>query len=334
MPLMPSDIPQALEAMLKVIYLEEAAAAKPDYPRVCTQVDTTQETQTYGWVGSPPAIREWVDERVAKGLTPSAFSLKDRTWEATIAVSRREMENDQMGVIQNRVRDLARRMAQGIDELAFSMLLNANQSAYAAAYGYSWDNYDKNGTKTASTIYFADTDHVYPAPAEYTTAQSNKGTAAFTVSDLFACYTAMMTWKDDRGKILPYKPDLLICAPQIYKTCLEALAPLTVVAANATTYNNMAPSLGLDLIMSPYWADDLSSNSANWALACTSGVTKPLILQIFTPAANGQLFEFSALEGSSDNGFMRDTYYYGIRGRWMLGYGDWRSYYLNVVAGS
>ena len=332
MPLMPSDIPQTLNAILKVVFLEELSKLEPTYTRVCTQVDTTQETQDYGWVGAPPAIREFIDERVGKGLAVSGFKITDKTWEATLAVSRRSLENDQMGEIKSRIREMARQMVMGVDEYAWTMLRESYTAAGAAAYGYSWDNYDKNGTKTASTIYFTDTDHVYPAPAEYQTAQDNFPDDAFTVADLFTQYTTMMTWKDDRGKISPHKPDLLIASPKIWKTCIEAVAPLTVVAANATTYNNMAPSLGLDVMMCPYWAADVAGGTNNWALACTSGVTKPLILQVFTPAANGQLFEFSSLEGNSDNGFMRDMYYYGIRGRWNIGYGDWRNWIYNAIA--
>ncbi len=325
MPVMPSDVPQVLEAVMKTVYLQELANLKPDYARVCKQVNTTQETQDYGWMGTPPAIREFVDERVAKGLAVAGMKITDKTWEGTIAVSRRELENNQYGVIQERVRMLAQRMAQGIDELAFTMLY---YHCKTATYGYSFDQYDKDGNiRTDATMTFSDTDHSYPPPAEYTTSQSNYGTAALSASAVFADYGAMMTWKDDRGKIIPYKPDLLMVAPALYETALQIVTPLSLPVASATAYANVSSRLGLDVMVVPYWAAN-ASYAGSWALAKTDGIEKPLILQVFTPAANGQLFEFSALEGNSDNGFMRDVFYYGIRGRWNLGYGDWRTYYF------
>jgi len=329
MPLMPSDVPQYLEAALKVIFFEELANLKPDYQRICTTINTTQETQDYGWIGSPPAIREFIDERVGKGLAVSGLKVTDKTWEATIAISRRMLENDQLGAVKMRIQELAQRMVQGVDELAFTVLGNSANNTY----GYSFDNYDKDGTLRGTSVTMSDDSHTYPEPAEYTGTQDNYDTDALAEDDLFAAYTAMMSWKDDRGKIIPHKPDLLVTGPTNHMTALQILTPMTYAIAAAAGYVNVAPTLGLDLLITPYFnSTNIASGEDSWALCRTSGTMKPLILQLFTPAANGQLFEFTALEGNSDNGFMRDTYYYGIRGRWNIAYGDWRNIYFNLVA--
>ena len=44
-------------------------------------------------------------------------------------------------------------------------------------------------------------------------------------------------------------------------------------------------------------------------------------------------FEFEALEANSEEGFMRDRYLYGIRGRYNVGFGDWRCAYGSTGAG-
>lgn len=327
MPVMPSDVPQYLEAALKVIFLQEVNTLKPDYERVCTTIKTTQETQDYGWVGSPPAIREFIDERVGKGLAVSGMKITDKTWEATLAISRRTLENDQIGAIHTQIREMAQRMIQGVDEYAFTML----RESYLGVYGSGFDNWDKNGASRGS-VYFTSDSHTYPEPAEYTTVQDNYTTGALTDTTLWTAYTKMMTVKDDRGKIMPHKPDLIVCAPQVWKTALQLVTPMTLSVAATVAYANVSPQLQLDVLPSPYWVDVTAGNAKNcWALARTTGTMKPLILQLFSPAANGQLFEFSSLEGNSDNGFMRDMYYYGIRGRWNMAYGDWKNWEMAVV---
>jgi phage major head subunit gpT-like protein len=325
---MPSDVPQVLEAVMKTVFLEEQASLNPSYTRVCELVESNQETQDYGWVGSPPAIREFTDERLPKGLAVSGFKITDKTWEATIGVSRRELENNQYGIIKRRIQSLARRMIQGVDERAWTML----RESYTSTYGRSFDNYDKNGALRSNTIYFADTDHVYPEPAEYTTAQDNFPDDALTEADLFTQYGTMATWKDDRGKIIPYIADLLVCSPKVYPTGLKIVQPAPIIPAAATAYVSVGQHLNLEVMMCPYWASDTAANTNNWALASTKGGNKPLFLQVFAPAANGQLFEFTSLEGSSDSGFHRDMFYYGIRGRWEIGYGDWRTWIYNAIA--
>ena len=43
--------------------------------------------------------------------------------------------------------------------------------------------------------------------------------------------------------------------------------------------------------------------------------------------------EFNALEVNSETGFMRDKYLYGIRGRYNVGFGDWRTAYGSTGTG-
>lgn len=338
MPIVSSDIPRLIELGMKTVFLEEIKNLSPSYDKICTTVPVGQESVSYGWIGKPPAIREFIDERVGKGSAQYGMSIKDKTWEATISVSRRAIENDQYGAIMMQVRQLAQSMVQGVNKRAWEALREANSATGAARHGRSFDNYDKNGDLiSGSTIYYASASHVYPDPAEYKGTQSNcitTATNALSSSSLWHNYGDMTTFLDDRGEIIgDNTPNLLIVPPKLAETATQLLtAGAMVVPSAAMGYVNTVPKLGLELEICPYWVADVANNTQNWALAKTNGVVKPLILQLFTPAANGQLFEFSALEGSSDNGFMRDQFYYGIRGRWEIGYGDWRSFNLAITA--
>jgi phage major head subunit gpT-like protein len=334
-----SDIPRLIEAGLKATFYEEVDTGRKDYERLCTRVDTTQETQDYGWVAGLPTMREFTDERVPKGLMQYGTKITDKTWEATIGVSRRAIENDQYGQIMIKVRELAREALDFVNRRALIALRESNSATGAASYGRSWDNYDKDGTQNSATIYFADTDHSYPKPAKYTTSQANKAANALSGANLGLAINAMLTWKPENfvaadantHRYVARNPDLLIVPPKLQWTARELLNNAQKPDA---TYNTGNVYQGIvDLMVAPEWAADVANNTQNWGLACTTGVTKPLILQVFTPATSGgSIFEFSSLEGNSEAGFMRDMYYYGVRSRFEIGYGDWRNWYLNVVA--
>ncbi|MBZ0214637.1 MAG: Mu-like prophage major head subunit gpT family protein, partial [Nitrospirae bacterium] len=113
MALTKSDIPDLLLPGLKAEFalayrnqLDQSVAEK-----VATVINTTQPIQKYGWLGTVPPMREFVDERRPSGLTANAVSIEDKVFESSISVDRRAIEDDQLDLIKLRIRDLATRVA-------------------------------------------------------------------------------------------------------------------------------------------------------------------------------------------------------------------------------
>ncbi|HUV03641.1 MAG TPA: Mu-like prophage major head subunit gpT family protein [Armatimonadota bacterium] len=300
MAIVKSDIPKLLEAGLRAIFFDAYEASPGDWERIATIVPSEHDTEKYAWLGSVPKMREFKDERIPAGLLPHDYSIKNKTWEASIAVERAALEDDQYGQIKLRVQGLAEEAKRHQDELAFSLLKD----------GFANLGYDSQ--------YFFDTDH---AEGESGT-QSNKGTSALSASSLQAAFTAIMKFKDDKGKPMGVVPDTLVVPPDLKWTAMELLesvyAPDT--AAGKTEMRKNVLSGALDLIVSPYLAD-----SNDWFLLCTKRVVKPIIFQSRVPV------EFTALEANSENGFLRDEYVYGVRARYNVGYGLWQLAYGNQV---
>ena len=125
------------------------------------------------------------------------------------------------------------------------------------------------------------------------------------------------------GNLLALEPDRLVVPPDLKWTAMELLesvyAPDT--AAGKTEMRKNVLSGALDMIVSPYLSD-----SNDWLLLCTKRVVKPIIFQSRVPV------EFAALEASSENGFMRDEYVYGVRARYNVGYGLWQLVYGSQVS--
>jgi phage major head subunit gpT-like protein len=304
MALVKSDMPRFLEAGLKTVFFEAYDAVPGDWERIATVIPSEQDTETYAWLGSVPRMREFKDERIPAGLLEHGYTIKNKTWESSIAVDRAAIEDDLYGQIKLRVQGLARESKRHTDEIIFSLL----------STGF--------GSVCHDGQYFFDTDHAEGESG----AQSNKGTAALAAASLQDAITAMMKFKDDRGKPLGIVPDVLVVPPDLQWTAMELLNSTyypDMIAAGTGSQKLAANQLKgrLEIVVSPYLTD-----TNDWFLLATKWIVKPIIFQSRVPV------EFAALEGTSEAGFMRDQYVYGVRARYNAGFGLWQTAFGSQVA--
>ncbi len=301
MPVVKSDIPKLLEAGLRAVFFDAYESYSGDWERIATVVPSENDTEKYAWLGATPRMREFKDERIPASLLEHDYSIKNKTWEASIAVDRAALEDDQYGQIRLRIQGLADEARRHQEEMVFTLLKD----------GFNTLCYDGQ--------YFFDTDH---SVGESGT-QANKGNSALSAASLQAAFSAMMKFKDDRGKPMGIVPDTLVVPPDLKWTAMELLQSVyaTDEAAGKTEGRKNVLKGALNLIVSPYLSD-----SNDWFLLCTKRAIKPIIFQSRVP------IEFSALEGNSENGFMRDKYIYGVRARYNVGFGLWQLAYGSQVS--
>lgn len=296
MPLTRSDMPNLLEDGLKAVFFEALEATVGDYERLATIVPSSSDQENYPWLGAVPGIREFTDERMPLGLLEHDYTIRNKTWESSIAIERSAIEDDKLGQIRLRIQSLAREARRHVDELVFTLLRG----------GFSAACYDGRP--------FFDTGH---SSGESGT-QSNMSTDALEAVSLQAAITTMMKFRDDRGKFLGVVPDLLVVPPDLQWDAMELLES-TYWPEEGTTTSRISSNVlkgKLDLLVSPYLTD-----TSDWFVLSTRGAVKPIILQSRTPV------EFAALEADSESGFMRDQYIYGVRARYNAGYGLWQMAY-------
>jgi phage major head subunit gpT-like protein len=85
--------------------------AKPAWRLLATVITSSTKSNTYGWLGAFPQLREWVGERVVKDIAESAYQIVNQKYEATLGVDRADIEDDNLG--QYRV--LAAEMADEVE---------------------------------------------------------------------------------------------------------------------------------------------------------------------------------------------------------------------------
>ena len=300
MAIVKSDLPQLFRAGLKTLFFQTFTETMANWDKVTTLVMSDKDTEQYAWLGALPGVREFLDERQAQDMAAYSYAIKNRTWESTIAVDRAALEDDLYGQIALRIKQMAMVAKMHLDTITFGLL----------GTGFTSPCYD--GLPFFGT-------HPISSSEGAGGTQSNSGTDGLSAASLQAAITQMMRFTDDQGRPAGVMPNLLVIPPELYWEATQLL--------NSTFFPDPAPIGSQDLAINPLkgmltvLTTPYLSSSSNWFLLDTKRVVKALVLQMRKD------FEFNALEGSSEEGFMRDQYLYGVRARYNVGFGDWRAAY-------
>lgn len=152
-----SVLTQAFNAAFKNSF----TTVKPMWSQVAMKVPSTTGEEKYSWLGATTRFREWLGERMYQNLKQHDYSIKNKTFENTVAVPREAIEDDQYGVYTPLMSQLGQDSALHPDELVFALI----------AAGFTTTCYDGQ--------YFFDTDHPV-GPNEAPVSVSNFGGGAGT----------------------------------------------------------------------------------------------------------------------------------------------------------
>lgn len=97
---------------------------KPVWDKVATRVPSSRSSNTYGWLGAWPGLREWIGDRVVKSLSESAYTITNKSYESTVGVPRDAIEDDEFGIYGPMMQSMAQVAAEHPDQLVFTLLKN------------------------------------------------------------------------------------------------------------------------------------------------------------------------------------------------------------------
>jgi len=278
--------------------------------QIATIIQTTKPIQKYGWLGAPPPMREFLDERRPSGLGVASATIEDKVFESSLAVERRAMEDDQLELIRLRVRDLAFRVATHRQQMVVEALSNG-----ATALAYDGQT-------------FFNTGRTLPTGATW----ANRTLDPLSAGALATGINQMMLVPDDTGTPLGISPDTLVVGPKNQWLATELLqSPVVVYKGNITDTSGATPYLNafhgrFRLLVSPF-LQGLTDD--HWFLLDTKRPIRGVILQQRSDVP----VEFSAMEAGngSDSAWFRDRYHYGVRARYNVGYGLWQTAYAGLL---
>jgi phage major head subunit gpT-like protein len=131
----------ALTVGFQTVFNNAFSATESHLPTIAMTVPSSSREDNYSWIGSVPAMREWVGDREISNAEAFTYTIKNRTFESTISVNREDIEDDKIGVYSPLVQHLGSLAKTHPDELLFDLLKN----------GFSSKCYDEQ--------YFFDADH-------------------------------------------------------------------------------------------------------------------------------------------------------------------------------
>lgn len=281
---------------LKTTFNNAFAAAPTQWEKVAMEVPSTGKQNDYAWLKNFPKMRKWIGEKAVKALEASKYSVVNDDFEATVEVDRNDIEDDQLGIYKPQAQMAGFSAAQLPDELVFA----------AVDGGFTNECYDGQ--------YFFDTDH--PVGKGLV---SNKGSKALDCSTLAkaqasygAARTAMGKFKDDEGRPLNIRPNILLVPP-----ALEDTSNL-LMSVDKLEDGKPNPYKGTAIVVVAPW---LSSDTA-WFLLDT---TKPVRPFIYQPRKRPVFVEQTSME--NDDVFNRRKYKFGAEARAAAGYGFWQLAY-------
>lgn len=288
---------------LQTTFQNALKASPGQYGEIAMTLQSTTKTEDYGWLGDVPGMREWVGDKVVKSLSAYNYTITNKSYEATIAVSRDDLEDDITGKYAQSATNFGSAAAAWPDKLVFN-LVNA---------GFSTLCYDGQ--------YFFDADHVVAGESV-----SNTGTAPLSVATQAAALagygaarTGMMSITNEEGDPLDISPNVLLVHPALQDIANTLMTTDRLEDGKPNLYKGTAKVVVSARIKNP----------KSWFLLDTTKLVKPFIFQ----QRKAPVF-VSQTDLNSDDVYSRAEFKFGIESRGNAGFAFWQLAYASTGEGA
>jgi phage major head subunit gpT-like protein len=288
---------QALQTSFSTVFGRAFRAYQTSLSPIAMTVTSSTKTSTYGWMSPLFKMRKWLGPRVVQNLKANAYMIENEPYEATLAVDRDEIEDDQLGLFNPRVENLAAVGAQLPDQLLLEALL-------AGETGPGFD----------SVAFFATTHNLDPAGN-----QANIGAIPFNPGGWAFVRATMASYTGEDGLPLGIMPNLVIIPPEYEMQAAAMFGAATVPNGGTNVLQGQAR-----YIVVP----ELAGTNAWYAFDVRQPI-KPFIFQVRRPI---QLVSKTAV--TDDNVFWQKEFVWGIDGRFGVGYGPWFTAFKSTDGGA
>lgn len=274
------------------------------WPKLADRVPSNTRSNIYPFVADLNGMKEWVGPRVVQQLSTRVQTLSNRDYEATVAIPRNDILDDQYAVYGSRMELLGYQAEKLPDDLMIGVLQSGT-----AAKAITYDG-----------VPFFSANHPVSIDVAGSPVQSNNFTGtALNPANWDAVRTAMSQYKSDAGRVMGFRPDTLFVPPQLELTARNIVSS-NLVAVNITGSPGGAAAVNNNLqgtaevVVIP----ELGNDPTTWYAAVTRMPMKPLIWQ------ERQAPQMQALTNMTDrNVFFDKEFIWGVDARGAAGYGMW-----------
>ena len=277
----------------KTTFNKSFSETEVTWQKIATEVTSTGQAENYAWLGKFPKLREWIGDKVIKRLEGHGYTVKNRAFESTVAIHKHEIEDNELIGLPTIFASMGEEAKSFPQDLVFEALTT----------GFENKCYDGQP--------FYSTDHpVGDSKKSKFSNKLDKKLSWATLADAEAGYgaaRALMTGlKDENGRSLKIRPNLLVVPPALETTAMALMTASKLADGTENIFKGTAEVL----------VDAGLKTDTEWHLLATQKAIKPIIYQ------KRQTPELLALTNiDSDDVFMRGEYKFGVEARGEAGYG-------------
>ncbi len=268
---------RALNTGFNATFQNAFNGVSPLYKSVAMPTKSNSAKETYAWLDITPGMREWIGDRHIHSLRAGGYTIVNRDFEETVAVSANAIKDDNVGLYSNRIAMLGENAAKHPDELVFSALkLGVSGICYDGMPFFS-NNHDgqSNFDDGSSTPwYLMDSSRIIKPliyqerePVKFIYLEDERDQNVFLRNEfLFGAYarrevgyglwqlafcskeplttanyslarSTMMSLKDRNGKALSIIPNLLVVPPSLEESARKILNANALVESGSLVSN-------------------------------------------------------------------------------------------------
>lgn len=301
------------------MYFEALAAASGAgwIGQVSNYFGSDQASETYPWLGMPPAMREWIGGRQAKGFSTNLVEIKNKHYEATIEIALKDLRRDKTGQLKARLAEFAQRGQAHFASLLSTLIVNGPSTVcYDGQYFFDTDH-SEGSSGTLDNDITTDISELPVQAHGVVTAPSKEEMLQAIVKSIGQFFT----FKDDQGEPIneDAKSFLVMVPVGLMPAATSALSKTNEVGPGMFSVDGFTVALSVNpRLTSGGWTDEFVTFR-------TDGSIKPLIRQEETTPQTKMKDE------NSEYAFDNDAIQIGIDSWRNAGYGRWQGAVLNTL---
>ncbi len=113
-----------LNTSYRASYQRAFQGVRPLWPRFTTEVPSATKKNLFAWLGQFPSFREWIGDRQILSVKANGYEIENKDYEATVAVKRNDIDDDQWAVYGPLMEEMGLTAAQFPDQMLFALLNN------------------------------------------------------------------------------------------------------------------------------------------------------------------------------------------------------------------
>jgi phage major head subunit gpT-like protein len=260
------------------------SVTKPRVNDYCLRSPSSSDEEKYAWLGALPGMRKLVGEINIRNLVDHGFPVKNEEFEVTVAVKRKDIERDKLGVYSAFFTAMGRSAGQHPDELLAAALTGAFTTPC-----YTGKN-------------FFDTNH---EPQKGKIKFSNKGTKKLSAANFVLALQSMENRKDAEGQPINGDPKFVLIVSPKYRETAENILVASTLANGQANVNKGKARLDVWNRLAGAATEDM------WFVIDENGVVKPFVYQVELETEY-----IAATDPKSEHAILQKEYIYQAYGRY------------------